>query len=85
MDEIELFKGLSLENQKLFAEQLAPIILNWLNKGQIEKISYYLYRIDVSEFQAQKVLNAPMDNNDKAFKLAELMIERHLKKLNQRS
>lgn len=84
MDEIELFKGLSLENQKLFAEQLASIISNWLNKGQIEKISYYLYRIDVSEFHAQKVLNAPMDNNDKALKLAELMIERHLKKLNQR-
>lgn len=85
MDEIELFKGLSLENQVLFTEQLASIISKWLARGQIEKISYYLYRIDVSEYQAQKALNSPKNNDEKALELAQLMIERHLKKLDQRS
>lgn len=78
--ELEILKGLTEQTKDQFRDELANVIEGWLERGDIEKLSFYLYRIDVHEYKAGKVINSLKANDVKALELASMMIERHLLK-----
>ena len=78
--EIEILDGLTEQTKDQFLRNLADVINKWLENGNIEKLSFYLYRIDVHEYKAGKVLSSLKTNQEKSLELASMMIERHLRK-----
>ena len=83
-NDLELMNSLTLETKDQFITELSAVIQNWLEKRQLDKISYYLYRIDVNEFEANTIIQSTQTDEVKAKKLAHMMVDRHLKKLSQR-
>ena len=79
-NEIEILDGLTETTKDQFHKQLSEVIERWLDQGNIEKISFYLYRIDVHEYKAGKVFKSIKTNHEKSLELATMMIERHLLK-----
>ena len=78
--ELEILDGLTEKSRDLFIENLARVIEKWLDNMEIEKLSFYLYRIDVHEYKANKVIHSLKSNHDKSIELATMMVDRHLQK-----
>lgn len=88
-DQIDFLHKLSLvprENDlENFIGELSHVIKKWLDKGELEKLYSYLYRIDVNEYYIEKTMRRPVDNMEKGRLIAELMIARQSQKLNKGS
>lgn len=83
---VDVFKDLNLSlnpsNIESFLSELSLVIETWLLKRDLEKLYFYLYRIDVDEHKIEYLLSLRISDKDKARKIAELMYQRHTQKLN---
>ena len=80
----EIFLGYDLYDPQLEID-LSVSICRWINNRDYTKLFFYLYRIDVNEELVRQILDGHELDQEKSLKIAKLMIQRQLKKLENRS